>query len=171
MIIGRFDERGRPFVEGRVTIPSIQVDERVLFLLDTGADSTCLHPRDTDSVGIPFRQLGNAVSSTGVGGRSRYFREPALLAFGDESRSRPYVIDIHIAEPNESSDALSSLLGRNVINHWYMEYDPSDGRLECTVRHADYTMDAPRGQFAPARCRSNFRTSLQVGATDSSLTG
>ena len=51
-------------------------------------------------MGIPFRQLGNAVSSIGVGGRPLYYREPALLVFGDESRSRPYVINIHMAEPN-----------------------------------------------------------------------
>ena len=142
MIAGRFDELGRPYVEGRVTIPRLQVDERVLFLLDTGADSTCLHPRDAYSLSIPFSQLGSPVSSMGVGGRSAYYREPTLLVFGDESKSRIYVVDMLIAEPNESSEGLPSLLGRNVINHWLVEYDPTNGRLECTVRHADYTLDA-----------------------------
>ena len=141
MIVGRFDEHGRPFVEGRVTIPRLRVDERVLFLLDTGADSTCLHPRDADPVGIPFSRLGNRVYSRGIGGSSIYFREPTLLVFGDESQSRHYVVDILIAEPNQNSQGLPSLLGRNVINNWSVEYDPTNNRLECTVRHADYTLD------------------------------
>ena len=141
MIVGRFDERGRPFVECRVTIPRLRVDERVLFLLDTGADSTCLHPRDADPVGIPFSRLGNRVYSRGIGGISTYFREPTLLVFGDESQSRHYVVDILIAEPNQNSQGLPSLLGRNVINNWSVEYDPTNNRLECTVRQADYTID------------------------------
>ena len=33
-------------------------------------------------------------------------------------------------------------LGHNVINNWRMEYDPSEGRLECTVRRADRTVGA-----------------------------
>jgi hypothetical protein len=35
---------------------------------------------------------------------------------------------------------LPSLLGRDVINHWFMEYDPVNARLEFTVRHADYSL-------------------------------
>lgn len=142
MIAGRFDENGRPYVESRVTIPRLEVDRRVLFLLDTGADSTCLHPRDVRSLGISFSQLGAPVSSVGVGGSSVYFREPTLLIFGDQSRSRLYVVNMLIAEPGESSEVLPSLLGRDVINHWLVEYDPTNGRLECEVRHADYTLDA-----------------------------
>ena len=33
-------------------------------------------------------------------------------------------------------------LGHNVINNWRMEYDPSEGRLECTVRRTDRTVGA-----------------------------
>ena len=44
------------------------------------------------------------------------------------------------AYPNETNESLPSLLGRNVINHWYIQYDPANDRLEFTVRHADRTI-------------------------------
>ena len=58
MIIGEFDEHGRPYVAGRLIIPRLRVDQRTAFLLDTGADRTCLHPRDTNRAGIPIEELG-----------------------------------------------------------------------------------------------------------------
>ena len=63
---------------------------------------------------------------------------------------RPYVesrliiprlqVSLLIADPNETNDSLPSLLGRNVINHWYIQYDPANNTLEFTVRHADRTI-------------------------------
>ena len=142
MIVGGFDRHGRPYVEVRVTIPRLQVDEKVLFLLDTGADSTCIHPQDTESLGIPISELRNPVSSMGVCGTSAYYREPALLGFSDGPDDRFYVVALLVAEPNEISANLPSLLGRNIINHWSVDYDPTNARLECAVRHADYTLNA-----------------------------
>ncbi len=142
MIPGRFDGTARPFVEGLVIIPRLQVNHTVRFLLDTGADFTCLHQDDAEDLGIPFEQLAGRRNSRGIGGRSAYFRELAILSFTDESLARFYRVNLLVAEPNRSSVGLPSLLGRNVINHWYMQYDPTNGRLDCTVRHADYTFTA-----------------------------
>ena len=66
MILGRFDSRGRPVVECRVRIPRLQVNARILCLLDTGADAAYIHQDDAESLGIPFEQLGNRVASRGV---------------------------------------------------------------------------------------------------------
>lgn len=142
MIIGGFDGRGRPYVECRVVIPRLGTDENVRFLLDTGADNTSLHPLAARRARIPFDQLGNRTGSRGIGGTSSYFREPALLVFDDDSQVRVYEIELRIAEPNESNRTLPSLLGRNVINYWYVQYDPTNARLECEVRYADHTLDA-----------------------------
>ena len=144
MIIGEFDDRGRPYVEGRVIIPRLNINEIVTFLLDTGADGTCLHPRDARRARMPFNQLGNRTTSRGIGGSSSYFRESAVIAFADKPQMRLYLyrLDLAIAESHESNEGLPSLLGRDVINHWYMQYDPADARLECTVRYADHTLDA-----------------------------
>ena len=145
MIPGRFDSTGRPFIEGRVIIPRLQVNQSVPFLLDTGADFTCLHQDDAEDLDIPFEQLTDMRNSRGIGGRSAYFREAAILSFNDEGLTRLYRVNLFIAEPNRSSTGLPSLLGRNVINHWYMQYDPTIGSLDFTVRHADYTFSRQQG--------------------------
>ena len=142
MIIGGFDGRGRPYFECRVIIPRLGTDENIRFLLDTGADNTSLHPLAARRARIPFDQLGNRTDSRGIGGTSSYFREPAFLVFEDGSQLRVYGVELRVAEPNESNQTLPSLLGRNVINHWYVQYDPTNSRLECVVRHADHTLEA-----------------------------
>ena len=142
MILGEFDDRGRPFVKGRLVAPRLGIDESVLFLLDTGADVTCLHPADAMNVGLAFEHLRNRVSYRGVGGTSPYFVEPAILSFTDKRQARLYAVQLLIAEPNESNEVLPSLLGRDVINNWRIDYDPMRSRLECRVRHADSTFSA-----------------------------
>ena len=140
MIVGEFDDQGRPFVDGRLAIPNLRVDRSILFLLDTGADITCLHTRDSRRVHIPFSALRSRTYTRGIGGVSRYFRETAIISFSDGPRTRYYVVELYIAEPSQSNENLPSLLGRNIINNWYMQYDPANGRLEFTVRHADHTI-------------------------------
>ena len=80
------------------------------------------------------------MDSRGIGGSSSYYSEPSLLSFADHSETRLYVVGLLIAEPHAANEELPSLLGRDVINHWFMEYDPVNDRLECTVRHADYSL-------------------------------
>ena len=133
MIRGKFD-RGRPFVECRIVIPRLRVNHRLMLLVDTGAVATCLHPADAIRARIPFDRLRNSTGYTGVGGSSSYFREVANLLFEDESRLRIYRLNLLIAAPTENNRGLPSLLGRDVLNRWYMEYDPTNGKLElpCT---------------------------------------
>ena len=76
------------------------------------------------------------MESRGVGGTSSYYREPTLLLFNDQSYTRIYVVELLIAEQREGNEGLPSLLGRDVINHWNIRYDPSSATLECAVRYA-----------------------------------
>lgn len=144
MIVGKFDGLGRPLVECRIVIQRLRIDRSVSFLLDTGAVSTCLHSKDATNIGIPFSLLGNSASYRGIGGRAAYFREQALLYFEDQRIGRYYIYEmpLHIAEPHPNVDDLPALLGRDVINQWYMQYDPTNARLQFVVRRADYTIDA-----------------------------
>jgi hypothetical protein len=90
---------------------------------------------------IPFDQLGNITSSRGISGKSEYFSEPALLAFEDRPLIRVYEVDLFIGQSHGATQELPSLLGRDVINHWYMQYDPTNAKLAFVVRHADYTVE------------------------------
>ncbi len=139
MILGEFDERGRPYIEGRLIIPRLRVDHWMFFLLDTGAERTCLHPRDVGRARIPIEELGGAMQSRGVGGLSPYYRESALLSFDDQLYTRVYAIELLIASPHEGNEGLPSLLGRDVINNWDIRYDPTNDELECVVHYADYS--------------------------------
>ena len=140
MIRGSFD-RGRPVVECRLVIPRLSVNHRLMLLVDIGATASCLHPADAIRAGIPFDELGNRLGYPGIGGSSAYFRESVNLLFEDGSYLQIYRLDLPIAAPTGSNRDLPSLLGRDVLNRWRMDYDPADGRLECTVRSAVHTSD------------------------------
>ena len=140
MIVGEFGLNGRPLVEGYLRLPLFGVTANISFLVDTGADGTCIHPRDGRPAAIPFDQLRRPITSQGVGGRATYFRESAVLEFADgEARKiHSYEVTVNIAKPGvNSSDTINtiySLLGRDVIDHWRMVYDRAEGILEFTVR-------------------------------------
>ena len=140
MIAGEFDPQGYPTVWGRLDLSQWNVSYTVPFLLDTGADITCLHTRDSRRVHIPFSALRSRTYTRGIGGVSRYFRETAIISFSDGPRTRYYVVELYIAEPSQSNENLPSLLGRNIINNWHMQYDPANAKLEFTVRYADHTI-------------------------------
>ena len=73
MIQAYFDQRGRPFIEGRLVIERLEIDGRVQFLVDTGADSTVLHPTDGERLNCRFDLLGSPRSVGGVGGQQDYY--------------------------------------------------------------------------------------------------
>ena len=140
MIVGEFDVRGRPFIWGRLVIPRLRVDHWMYFLMDTGAERTCLHFGDVDRARIPVDRLGGVLQSRGIGGLWAYYREPALLSLDDQSYTRVYRVELLIATQDEAISTLPSLLGRDVINQWNINYDPANATLECLVRSADYTL-------------------------------
>ena len=143
MIRSFFGPRNAPYVYCRVRIPRFGLERRISFLLDTGADSTCLHPADAQQLGVPFDMLRDEAYSGGVGGNALYYRERARLSFRDGSTTSTYDIQLLIAKPTTSNLRLPSLLGRNIINRWSVLYEPINGRLECRAIEADFTLPPP----------------------------
>ncbi len=133
MIIGQFDERGRPFIEGRLLIPRLGLAGRVNFLVDTGASGMLLHPRDASDMDLPFGKLVNPVQRVGIGGAHTYYTESASILFLDSNEWRRFDVDLNIAPPNPDADRLPSLMGREVLNQMRMDYDFPARRLEFTV--------------------------------------
>ena len=143
MIVGKFRALASPYVDCHLSLPGLGIAADITFLVDTGADSTFLHPRDGLDAGIPFDLLRGSSTSRGIGGTASYFPEPAVLVFTDDAAGQDYGyrININVAKPDDVSDRIPSLLGRDVIRRWRMDYDSTEGRLEFTVRDADFALD------------------------------
>ena len=135
MIIGWFSFRGRPFVRTRVTIPRLGIQNEVEFLVDTGADGTCVNHRDVVNMELfaeRFRE-SEMTYSAGVGGFSRYFREDARIEFldtDDVGPPREYAVSLLIADLSDAPMSIPSLLGRDILNLHRMVYSPTERRLE-----------------------------------------
>ena len=143
MIIGELGTFGRPYVRCRLSLPRLGVGGRLIFLVDTGADSTYLHPGDGVEIGVPFDLLQGRSTTRGIGGTASHFPEPAVLVFADEAEGQDYGyrISINVAKSDDVSDRIPSLLGMDIIRRWQMDYDPTNGKLEFAVRDADFALD------------------------------
>ena len=117
-----------PFIQAFVHLPRLGLREWITFLLDTGADGTCLHPRDVAQIGIGSSQmLGSAsVTATGVGGSFSYHWEPSWLMFRESARGFVFCqIELAICEFTDDPDIgnLPSLLGRDFLNRCRISLD------------------------------------------------
>ena len=134
MIFGWFSFGGYPYVRARVTIPRLGIQSEVEFLVDTGADHTCVNHRDAAYLRLfPDVLLESArTHATGIGGSSRYFVEDARLEFldTDEERPREYPVSLRIADLSDTPMPIPSLLGRDILNLHRMVYSPAERRLE-----------------------------------------
>ena len=130
MIAGRFTDDGLPFIVCNVFLPRFDLRGRITFLIDTGSDTTILHPGAAADLDCPFDLLDNPAEFISAGGTLLYYMEPAVLSFNDsDGGTREFEIDISIAKPDPLTDDLASLLGRDVLNQLHMDYDFRRGRL------------------------------------------
>lgn len=136
MIIGWFGRTGRLYVKGDLQFPRLGASGILDFLVDTGADRTILHPPGIQDLAIPVDLLTNRSATYGVGGASGLFVEPAILRFTDADLTTVYTyrLNIAIAEPNAVNRNFPSLLGRNILDCWFLESDPTYNTLQFTVR-------------------------------------
>ena len=66
MIRGRFgDTTGRPYIEGRLIVPRLNLRSDVSFIVDTGADNSLLMPLDGSSICSPAPDIMNIPSLLG----------------------------------------------------------------------------------------------------------
>ena len=129
MIVGYFAPDGSPRIRARVNLAGLWVVGDVHFLVDTGTDTTILHPTDADDLHCPFDELSNPVVATSAGGQHTYYAEPAVVSFYDGETRHDFRTNIHIGKPHPITQGLDSLLGRDVLNELEMEYAPRRGRL------------------------------------------
>ncbi len=138
MIQGWF-ANGQPTIQVRVLIPRLMVNAYARFLVDTGSDSTGIHPDPVAFASFPYAQLENPFIITGATGSSRRFTEPATIAIAsaDGASVYHYDVDIWIATPQEALAGLPCILGQDILKDLRMTHDPTDDVLTFQVRRAD----------------------------------
>ncbi|MBI3327240.1 MAG: retropepsin-like domain-containing protein [Nitrospinae bacterium] len=111
--------RLRPFVLAHLTLPAFGLAGPVHFLVDTGADSTLLAPRDALTFGVDLSRLSPDTPSTGVGGRTPTVSTAAQLIL----EVHPFTIPLRILAPTGRRQqhllsTIPSLLGRDILSHF-----------------------------------------------------
>ena len=147
MIDGSFDQFGRPYVQGRLALPRLRVDNYIDFLVDTGADITTLHPRDAYLMRVTFNRLRPGTPIVGMGGVAASFEEPAVLVFQDGEFIRVYTTVIAIPEPGTHNMRLPTVLGQDILKKWRMVHDKSRDRLTFTPQGPQGSDLRMRGQI------------------------
>ena len=123
-------------------LPRLSIEGDISFLMDTGADSSILMPGDAKKLGIDFGTLNGDRVCGGIGGSVHCYLEPALLAFSDLGVAvHVYQQDIDIMHHDPEMEDVPSLLGRDILDHWKIVYDPQEKKIAITVRSADMTFD------------------------------
>ena len=84
---------------------------------------------------IPASSLGNESYSGGIGGAAAYYSEPAIVTFtygpgGTDKVS--YNIDLDLSYSDETL-GLPSLLGRDILDNWHIEYSRKRNLLRCAI--------------------------------------
>ncbi len=130
MIAGRFTDNGLPIIECTVFLPRFGLSGQVTLLVDTGSDTTILHPEAAADLGCPFDLLDNPAEFISAGGVLLYYTEPAVLSFNHvDGGMAEFEIDVSVAKPDPVTDSLASLLRRDLLNQVRMEYDFPRGSL------------------------------------------
>ena len=120
-----------PAVQAFWYLPRLDHGEWTLFLIDTGASTTCLNGIHALSLQRHMRPR-TLTDSFGIGGGSQYFNERAVVVFRDDSgQLLPRTIQVgvqqiqrqHLNDPNTLQ--LPCLLGRDVLHWCALHHNPS----------------------------------------------
>lgn len=136
---------GRPYIYARLWIPRFDVARIVRFCIDTGSGYTMLMPNDGVGMRLDYTLLDDEHDLDTVGGQTSAFLETAHLTFREQNSPTAYSYHVMLAitPPSIEAARLPSLLGRDVINRWRIDYHPTAGQLLCDVITADEVIELP----------------------------
>ena len=110
-------------------VPRLGRQADVEFLVDTGAQSTLLHPDALALLRISpnadvFRQ--QATTSRGLGGRHSHFIDACdLFLPNHDGVYDRLTLPIRFARPSATNATLPSLLGSDVLHYYRMTFEPA----------------------------------------------
>jgi hypothetical protein len=126
MIMGRFDEHGRPSIDGLVSFPPVQRLRGkvqlipITFVIDTGADRTLILPAHYEPYHYAdFR--GFALDYPGGYGGTIEVRKvlPTFLHFRHHDGAFVRITaEIEVARPSRALEGYPSVLGRHVLDFY-----------------------------------------------------
>lgn len=120
-------------------IPRLYLRRNVTFCVDTGADKTTLLPSDGIRINLDYSALNQQSQARGLGGVANVNLEKAIVVFRvDSGALYGYEIELAIIEPDDALRDMPSLLGRDILHRWRMDYHPSKGELFFDVEGYDY---------------------------------
>ena len=126
-------------MEGRLYIPRLHVRSNISFCVDTGADKTTLLPTDGIRMNLNYSALEQLSQARGLGGVANVNLEQAVVVFSEgKKRLYGYEIELAIIAPDDALMDMPSLLGRDILDRWRMNYSPSTGDLLFHVVSYDY---------------------------------
>ena len=142
MIIGYFDERGRPYVQGDIDLPTLGAGGQLSFLLDTGSDKTCLMPRDGRRLGVDYSRITSwPGTASGIGGAVRTARRVSWVYFTETAGAvRCYRLQLDLLPDIPELAGVPSLLGQDILSRWRTIHEPARGQLHARVNSADFTL-------------------------------
>lgn len=130
------------FVNAHLISKSLDIDETIEFVIDTGANKTVLLDKDAITLGIDYKKLKKHDRDfVGIGGSIRtYIIEDALLLFKAEKevkiRTPIFVVKHPIEEMDEAEKMkvlrIPSLLGRDIINRFRLIFDKQKEEIALT---------------------------------------
>ena len=126
MIYGRFGEQTRPFVSASVVMHKAERIAKINFLIDTGADATCLMPADVFALRLAEVDWGTATELRGVGGEAIVYLNHTTITFIDHGSGLvAYETAVYVYPNQQPYDEYPSILGRNMLENWQTRLLPA----------------------------------------------
>ena len=126
MIRGFFVE-GRPVIPITVRVPRLNTSNTLGFLVDTGADTSVIHPFDAEGLRIDTSLLAipqEIHETLGVGGISREWREDVVLILHHVDRRQDQMgFSMSFAVTTEDNRDLPSLMGMDLLRRYRLTVD------------------------------------------------
>ncbi len=130
-------------MNGRIVFPRFGLGADLAFLVDTGSDRTMLMPGDGLMLGLDYALLNGAAGiGRGVGGAVVTYTEPAWIVFSDGEQLFGYSINLAILEYSAEMLGVPSILGRDLLHRWHLDYAFEHGQLTAEVLSADVAVSS-----------------------------